>query len=102
MIRDRSQELGTFHTRHFAEPMGKRPASTNGHHSELTDEEVIALARGAKNAAKFEALWEGDTAATPATAKLTRLSLACSPSTHKMRTSSIHSTGSRPFAARSG
>ena len=61
MIRDRSEELGTFHARHFAEPMGKHPASTNGHHSELTDEEVIELARSAKNAAKFEALWEGDT-----------------------------------------
>jgi hypothetical protein len=61
VIRDRSQELGTFHTQHFAEPMDKPPARTNGHHSELTDEKVIALARGAKNAAKFEALWSGDT-----------------------------------------
>jgi hypothetical protein len=40
--------------------MNKPSASTNGHHSELTDEKVIALVRGAKNAAKFEALWEGD------------------------------------------
>src|SRR5215213_2414726 len=47
----------------FAEPMGQRPASANGHHSELTDEEVISLARSAKNAAKFEALWQGDTGA---------------------------------------
>src|SRR5215208_6668330 len=46
---------------HFAESMDKHPASTNGHHSELTDEEVIALARGAKNAAKFKALWSGNT-----------------------------------------
>jgi hypothetical protein len=61
VIRDRSQELGTFYTRHFAEPMDKPPASTNGHHSELTDEKVIALARGAKNSSKFEALWSGDT-----------------------------------------
>ena len=61
MIRDRSEELCTFHTRHFAEPMGKRVASTNGHHSKLTDEEVISLARSAKNAAKFEGLWSGDT-----------------------------------------
>src|SRR5919112_1894819 len=61
MIRDRSQELETFHIRHFAEGVGKRPASANGYHSELTDEEVIALARGARNAAKFEALWQGDT-----------------------------------------
>jgi hypothetical protein len=61
VIRDRSQELGTFHAQHFAKPMGERMASTNGHHSELTDEKVIALARNAKNAPKFEALWVGDT-----------------------------------------
>jgi primase-polymerase (primpol)-like protein len=61
VIRDRSKELGTFYTHHFAERVGKRPASANGHHSELTDEEVIALARGAKNAGKFEVLWGGDT-----------------------------------------
>src|SRR5215218_4558635 len=40
--------------------MGERPASANGRYSELTDEEIISLARSAKNAAKFEALWEGD------------------------------------------
>ena len=61
MIRDRSQELVTFHTMHFAERVDKRPASANGHDSELTDEEVIALAKRAKNAWKFEALWVGDT-----------------------------------------
>jgi AAA domain len=61
VIRDRSQELDTFYTRHFAERVGERPASANGHQSELTDEKVIALARDAKNAAKFEALWVGDT-----------------------------------------
>ena len=60
MIRDRSQQLGTFYTRHFAEPMGKHRARTNGHHSELIDEEVLELAKDAKNAAKFEALWRGD------------------------------------------
>jgi hypothetical protein len=60
VIEDRSQELGTFYTRHFAERLSKRPASASGHHSELTDEEVISLARSAKNAAKFEALWQGD------------------------------------------
>src|SRR5215211_7753263 len=40
--------------------MGERSASANGHHSELTDEEIIALAKGAKNSSKFEALWSGD------------------------------------------
>jgi hypothetical protein len=61
VIRNCPEELGAFYTRHFAEQVGKRPGSANGHHHELTDEEVIALARGARNAAKFEVLWEGDT-----------------------------------------
>jgi AAA domain len=61
VIRDRSEELGTFHAQHFAKPMGERMGSTNGHHSELTDEKIISLARNAKNAAKLETLWEGDT-----------------------------------------
>jgi RecA-family ATPase len=61
VIRDRSEKLYAFHTRHFSEPVSHHPASTNGRHTELTDDEVIALARRAKNAAKFEALWSGDT-----------------------------------------
>jgi hypothetical protein len=61
VIRNRSQELGTFHAKHFAERVGERPASANGYHSELTDEKVIELTRGAKNSSKFEALWSGDT-----------------------------------------
>jgi hypothetical protein len=65
VIRDRSEELHAFHTRHFAEPGGPRSISTNGHRSELPDEEVIRLARGAKNAAKFEALWSGDISRVP-------------------------------------
>src|SRR5918994_87793 len=60
VIRDRSQELVTFHARHFAEPTGPRSTDANEHHSELADEEVISLARSAKNAAKFETLWQGD------------------------------------------
>jgi putative DNA primase/helicase len=61
VIRDRSQELGSFHAQHFAKPTRARSTGTNGHDSELTDEKVIALARDAKNAVKFEALWSGDT-----------------------------------------
>ena len=61
MIKHRSEELHAFHARHFAEEVLNGHASTNGHHSELTDEEVIELARSAKNAAKFELLWSGDT-----------------------------------------
>jgi len=77
VIRERSQELGTFYTRHFAEHVGKRPASANGHHSELTNEEIIALVKGAKNAAKFEALWGGDTSgyASPSEADQALISL---------------------------
>ena len=59
MIRDRPWELGTFYSGHFAERWASI-RQANGHHSELTDEEVISLARSAKNAAKFEALWQGD------------------------------------------
>jgi len=43
VIRDRSEELHVFHTRHFAEEVRNSHASTNGHHSELTDEEANAL-----------------------------------------------------------
>jgi AAA domain-containing protein/primase/DNA polymerase family protein len=60
VIRNRSEELHAFHARHFVKPVGERPASTNGHRSELTDEEVEQLARGARNSAKFEALKSGD------------------------------------------
>src|SRR5215207_5195072 len=60
VIRDRSEELHTFHARHFAEQVGEHSVSTNGHRSELTDEEVEQLARGARNSAKFEALKSGD------------------------------------------
>jgi hypothetical protein len=63
VIRDRSEELSAFHARHFAERVSKHPTDTNRYRSELTDEEVIDLARGAKNAAKLETLWEGDTSA---------------------------------------
>src|SRR5215207_10804002 len=60
VIRDRSEELSTFHARLFAEQVGEQSVSTNGHRSELTDEEVEQLARGARNGAKFEALNSGD------------------------------------------
>jgi primase-polymerase (primpol)-like protein len=60
VIRGRSGELHTFHARHFAEQVGEHPVSTNSHRSELTDEEVERLAKGATNSAKFEALNSGD------------------------------------------
>jgi hypothetical protein len=61
VIRERSEKLGTFHTRHFSEPISVRRTDANEHHSNLTDEEIIELARRAKNGSKFEDLWEGDT-----------------------------------------
>jgi hypothetical protein len=61
VIRDRSEELHAFHARHFAEEVRNGHTGTNGHDSELADEEVIELARSARNAAKFEPLWSGDT-----------------------------------------
>ncbi len=65
MIEDRAEQLSRFHARHFAEDFRNGHASTNGHRSELTDEEVIELARGAKNAAKFEPLWSGEVSGYP-------------------------------------
>jgi AAA domain len=61
VIRDRSQELETFHAQHFAEPTRARSTGTNGNDNQLTDEKIIELAKGAKNAWKFDALWDGDT-----------------------------------------
>jgi hypothetical protein len=65
VIEDRAERLSRFHARHFAEDFRNGHASTNGHRSELTDEEVIELARGAKNAAKFEPLWSGEVSGYP-------------------------------------
>jgi hypothetical protein len=77
VIKECSEELHTFHTRHFARQEAEHPISVNGHRSELTDEEVIELARGARNAAKFETLWAGDTSsyASPSEADQALVSL---------------------------
>jgi hypothetical protein len=77
VIRDRSEELHAFHSRHFAQQVGERSTSTNGHRGGFTDEEIIELARGAKNAAKFAALWSGDTSgyASPSEADQALVSL---------------------------
>ncbi len=60
MIKDCSEELRAFHARYFTEPVSGHSVTTNGHRSELADEDVIELARGAKNGEKFETLWSGD------------------------------------------
>jgi hypothetical protein len=60
VIADCSEELAALCVRHFAEEaVGPQPSS-NGHRADLGDEEILSLARGARNAAKFEALWDGD------------------------------------------
>ncbi len=62
MIRDRKEELLKFHARYFSEESKNGHLETsNGHYDELTDEEVIRLAGRARNSAKFETLWRGDT-----------------------------------------
>ena len=61
MIRDCKEELLELHARHFAnEPTNGRLERTNGYRAQLSDEEVIELARNARNRAKFEALHDGD------------------------------------------
>jgi putative DNA primase/helicase len=61
VIRERREELAAFCLRYFAEEPGGAQVSSNGHRADLSDEEILLLARRAKNAAKFEALWAGDT-----------------------------------------
>jgi hypothetical protein len=61
VIQDRNEELAAFCSKHFAGTPKNPKAPSNGHHSGLTDEELLSLIRGAKNATKFEALWAGDT-----------------------------------------
>ena len=61
VIRDCKEELLELHARHFAnEPTNGRLERTNGYRAQLSDEEVIELARNARNRAKFEALHDGD------------------------------------------
>jgi putative DNA primase/helicase len=77
VIQDRNEELAAFCSEHFGGAPKKPEAHSNGHHAGLTDEEVLSLIRGAKNAAKFEALWAGDTTgyASPSEADQTLISL---------------------------
>jgi hypothetical protein len=60
VIEDRSEELVAFCAKHFARAPERTEAHPNGRRAEWSDEEIITLARGARNAAKFEALWAGD------------------------------------------
>jgi hypothetical protein len=61
VIRDRTEEILKFHARYFSQKSKNGHLETsNGHHTELGDEEIIRLAGRARNSAKFEALWRGD------------------------------------------
>lgn len=61
VIADRCEELAAFCLRHFAEEPGGTRRSSNGYRADLGDEEILSLALSARNAAKFEALWAGET-----------------------------------------
>lgn len=58
----RTAELVDLHARVFGPAAPIRPTQTpaNTHSLSLTDEDVIARARRARNGAKFEHLWSGD------------------------------------------
>jgi len=75
MIEDRQEELLRLHGRYSPEPSANgHPEQPNGsqRHAELSDEEIVSLARSASNGSKFEALWGGDTSgyASPSEADL--------------------------------
>ena len=53
-------ELAAFHARYLANPAPERPASTMTRAATLGDVEIIEKCRAAKNAPKFEGLWQGD------------------------------------------
>jgi hypothetical protein len=66
VIEDRSEELAAFYARRVSGvPEKSHALRSNGHRTELSDEEVLSLIRGARNSAKFEALWAGDTSDYP-------------------------------------
>jgi hypothetical protein len=60
VIEDRSEELAAFCLRHFAEEAVGLQTSSNGHRADLGNEAILSLVRSARNAAKFEGLWDGD------------------------------------------
>ena len=61
VIEDRCEKLAAFCLRYFDEEPGGPETSSNGHRADLGEEDILSLARGARNADKFEALWAGDT-----------------------------------------
>jgi hypothetical protein len=65
VIQDRSEKLAAFCERYLGQASENSQAHSNGHRSELSDEQVLSLVRGARNSAKFEALWAGDDAGYP-------------------------------------
>jgi hypothetical protein len=65
VIQDRSERLTTFCERHFGQVSEYSEDHSNGHRSELSDEQVLSLLSGARNSAKFETLWAGDVTGYP-------------------------------------
>lgn len=61
-IEDRAGELAAFHAHYLADPQAEVACQpTNRHVSPvLSDDDILAKCRTARNAAKFEALWRGD------------------------------------------
>ncbi len=54
MIKNRREEILKFHARYFPEETKScRHENSNGHQSELKDEEVVKLAGRARNSAKL-------------------------------------------------
>ncbi len=66
-VEERHTELLAFHAQHFgADSSTEQSAPENGaRHSGMTDDEVLTKCRTARNAAKFEALWGGDSTGFP-------------------------------------
>ncbi|HKC93296.1 MAG TPA: hypothetical protein VKB81_04660 [Nitrospira sp.] len=61
-IEARTPELAILHARYLADarPVVPRTPINGTPHALLSDDEILTKCRAAKNAAKFEALWQGD------------------------------------------
>jgi AAA domain len=64
VIEERQEQIDKLYSEYFGHTRAREPlpsATRNGYHSELNDEEIVALALRAKNSARFEELWRGNT-----------------------------------------
>ena len=60
-IENRTNELAAFHAAHLANPVPERPMQTMARTTTLGDVQIIEKCRTAKNAGKFDGLWQGNT-----------------------------------------